>query len=84
MYYQDNDFDVLDRATELAERYGLTPAQVALAWMLHKSDITAPIIGASKTSHLEEAIAAIDIHFSDEEIAYLEEPYKPHPVLGHS
>jgi len=84
MYYQDNDFDVLDRATELAERHGLKPAQVALSWMLHNADITAPIIGASKMSHLEEAIAAIDIQFSDEEIAYLEEPYKPHPVIGHN
>ena len=84
MYYQDNDFDVLDRATELAERHGLKPAQVALTWMLHNADITAPIIGASKMSHLEEAIAAIDIQFSDEEIAYLEEPYKPHPVIGHN
>ena len=84
MYYQDNDFDVLDRATVLAERHGLKPAQVALTWMLNNSDITAPIIGASKMSHLEEAISAIDIQFSDEEIAYLEEPYKPHPVIGHN
>jgi len=84
MYYQDNDFDVLDRAAELAERHGVKSAQIALAWILHKPGITAPIIGASKMGHLEEAITAIDIDFSDEEIAYLEEPYQPHPVLGHS
>jgi len=84
MYYQDNDFDVLDRAAELAERHGVKSAQIALAWILHKPGITAPIIGASKMGHLEEAITAIDIDFSDEEIAFLEEPYQPHPVLGHS
>ncbi|MBC8505021.1 MAG: aldo/keto reductase [Anaerolineales bacterium] len=82
-YYQDNDFDILDRAIELSQRHGFTSAQIALAWMLHKPGITAPIVGASKMRHLEEAIAAIDIQLSDEDITYLEEPYQPHPVLGH-
>jgi aryl-alcohol dehydrogenase (NADP+) len=84
MYYQDEDFTVVDRVEELAERYDVTAAQIALAWMLHQPGITAPIIGATKMHHLEEAVAALDIALSDEDIAYLEEPYKPHPVLGHT
>ena len=82
-YYQENDFDTLDRSIKLREQHGVSSAQIALAWLLHKKGITAPIVGASKMRHLEEAIAAIDIQLSDEEIAYLEEPYQPHPVLGH-
>jgi aryl-alcohol dehydrogenase (NADP+) len=84
MYYQDNDFATLDRVVELAGRRGVSPAQIALAWMLHKPGITSPIIGATKMHHLDEAIAATGISFSEEEIAYLEECYQPHPVLGHS
>jgi aryl-alcohol dehydrogenase (NADP+) len=84
MYYQEEDFTVVDRVEELAERHGVKPAQIALAWMLHKPGITAPIIGATKMYHLEEAVAALDITLSEEDMAYLEEPYKPHPVLGHS
>jgi aryl-alcohol dehydrogenase-like predicted oxidoreductase len=56
---------------------------VALAWMLHKEAITAPIVGATKQAHIEDAVAAVDIELSDEEIAALEAPYVPHPVLGH-
>jgi aryl-alcohol dehydrogenase-like predicted oxidoreductase len=84
MYYQDTDFDVLDRCLELAQKRGFSSAQIALAWMLHKPGITCPIIGASKMHHLEELIAAVDIQLTPEEIAYLEEPYQPHPVLGHT
>jgi aryl-alcohol dehydrogenase-like predicted oxidoreductase len=84
MYYQETDFDVVDRVVELAIQKGVKPAQIALAWLLHKPGITAPIIGASKMYHLEEAIAAVDIKLSAEEIASLEEPYQPHPILGHS
>jgi aryl-alcohol dehydrogenase (NADP+) len=84
MYYQDEDFTIVERVEDLAERYSVKPAQIALAWMLHKSGITAPIIGATKMYHLEEAVAALDIVLSDEDMAYLEEPYKPHPVLGHT
>jgi aryl-alcohol dehydrogenase-like predicted oxidoreductase len=83
MYYQDDDFDVVDRVVELADRHGAKPAQIALAWMLYKPDITSPIIGASKMQHLEEAVAALDVELSDEDIAFLEEPYRPHQVLGH-
>ena len=68
----------------IADAKGVPRAQVALAWMLHKSAVTAPIIGASKTHHLEDAVAALSLPLSAEEIAALEEPYIPHPVLGFS
>jgi 1-deoxyxylulose-5-phosphate synthase len=84
MYYQESDFVVAGRAAELAKARGVSPAQVALAWMLAKPAVTAPIIGASKMFQLEEAIAALEIHLSEQEMAALEEPYRPHPVLGHS
>ncbi len=84
MYYQDTDFNVLDCVTEIAAQHGVKPAQIALAWMLHKPGITSPIIGASKMYQLDEAIAALDIQFSAEEMATLEAPYVPHPVLGHA
>ena len=85
MYYQESDFTVVDRVVELAERHGVKPAQIALAWVLHKPGVSAPIIGASKMSHLEDAIAALEVvKLSAEDMAYLEAPYQPHPVLGHS
>jgi aryl-alcohol dehydrogenase (NADP+) len=83
MYYDQCDFDVADRVMEIAQRRGCSPAQIALAWMLHKPHITSPIIGASKMNHLEESLAALDIELSEDEIAHLEAPYQPHPVLGH-
>lgn len=83
MYYQDTDFATLDRVIELAQKRGVTNAQIALAWMLHKPGITSPIIGASKMPHLDEAIAAMDIELSADEMEFLEAPYQPHPVLGH-
>ena len=67
----------------MAEKHAATPAQIALAWMLHKPGITAPIIGASKMPHLEQAVAALEIKLSGEDILFLEELYQPHPVLGH-
>ena len=84
MYYDDTDFTVVDRVVELAKRFDVNPAPVALAWMLHRPGITAPIIGASKPYHLEDAITALSIDLSADDMAYLEEPYQPHPVLGHS
>jgi aryl-alcohol dehydrogenase (NADP+) len=84
MYYQEADFVVADRAAELARQRGVSSAQIALAWLLHQPDVTAPIIGASKAHQLEEAIAALDIQLSAEERALLEEPYVPHRVLGHT
>lgn len=84
LYYQETDFEVVERVVELAQRRDVTPAQIALAWLLHQPGITAPIIGASKMPHLEQAVAALEIDLSEEERVYLEEPYQPHPVLGHS
>ncbi|NDJ79307.1 MAG: aldo/keto reductase [Chloroflexi bacterium] len=84
MYYQGHDFDVVDRVVELAEKNGHSPAQIALAWMLHKPGITSPVIGATKMHHLEEAVAAVQILLSEADLAYLEAPYQPHTILGHS
>jgi aryl-alcohol dehydrogenase (NADP+) len=84
LYYAEADFAVLDRVIEIAGQRGVKPAQIALAWLLHKPGVTAPIIGASKMYQLEEAAAAAEIELLPEEIAALEEPYQPHPVLGHS
>jgi aryl-alcohol dehydrogenase (NADP+) len=84
LYYRDTDFDVVARVVDLAERLEVKPAQIALAWLLHQEGVTAPIIGASKMFHLEDAVAALDIELSEGDLAYLEEPYQPHPVLGHS
>jgi aryl-alcohol dehydrogenase (NADP+) len=83
MYYRDDDFDVVERVVEVAGERGVRPAQIALAWLLHQDAVTAPIVGATKLAHLDDAIAALDVELSDEEIARLEEPYQPHPVLGH-
>jgi len=83
MYFQEMDFVVVERAAELAKRKGVASAQIALVWLLHQEGVTAPIIGASKMEHLEQAVAALEIDLSAEERAYLEEPYQPHPVLGH-
>jgi len=84
MYFREEDFTVAERAQEVAEKRGATSAQIALAWMLGKSYITAPIIGASKMEHLEQSIAALDIQLSEDEVSSLEEAYQPHPALGHT
>jgi len=81
LYYADNDFEVLDNVINLGRERGVSPAQIALAWMLHKPFVTSPIIGASKMQHLAEAIAALDIALSPEEMNRLEAAYQPHPVL---
>jgi len=83
MYYQDSDFEVVDRVTEIAQKRGVSNAQVALAWLLHRKGVTAPVVGASKPHHLDDAIAAASLKLEDSEIKSLSEPYKPHPVLGH-
>lgn len=83
MYYQASDFAIVDRVVELAERRDVKPAQIALAWILHKPGVVTPIIGASKMAHLEQAIAALEIDLTQEEVTYLEELYQPHPILGH-
>jgi aryl-alcohol dehydrogenase-like predicted oxidoreductase len=84
LYYRDEDFAIAERVVELAKKRGVKPTQIALAWHLNKPEITAPIIGATKPHHLPEAVAALDIRLTDEECKYLEEPYVPHPILGHS
>ncbi len=82
--HAEADRNVVDRVGAIAEAKSAPRAQVALAWMLHKSAVTAPIIGASKKHHLDDAVAALSLSLTPEEIAALEEPYVPHPVLGFS
>jgi 1-deoxyxylulose-5-phosphate synthase len=77
------DFDVVDRCAEVASERGVPSAQVALAWLLHRPGVTAPIVGATKPGHLADALAAETLSLSAEEMQRLEEPYVPHPVLGH-
>lgn len=84
MYYQDSDFTVVDRVSEIAQRRGVSNMQVALAWVLAQPGITSPIIGASKMPHLEEAFQALDLRLDEAELKALAEPYQPHPVLGHT
>jgi aryl-alcohol dehydrogenase-like predicted oxidoreductase len=83
LYQVPQDFDVVDRAAEVAEGRGVPPAQVALSWLLHRPGVTAPIIGATRQGHLADALAAEELDLSAGEMARLEEPYVPHPVLGH-
>jgi aryl-alcohol dehydrogenase-like predicted oxidoreductase len=83
LYKPDLDFAVVDRVVEVAGARGVPPAQVALAWLLHKPGVTAPIAGATKLQHVDDALAAEQLELSAEEIASLEEPYVPHPVSGH-
>ncbi|MDE1154618.1 MAG: aldo/keto reductase [Acidobacteriaceae bacterium] len=83
LYYRDSDFTVVERVEEVATARGVKPALVALAWVMAKKGVSAPIIGASKEYQLEDALAALDLVLTEEEIKRLEEPYEPHPVLGH-
>ena len=83
LYYQESDFKIVDRVVDLAQKRGVKPTQIALAWLLHKPVVTSPIIGASKIEHLKDAVEALDLVLSQEEIKLLEEPYQPHPILGH-
>ena len=82
-YGRPEDFDVVDRLAEVAGDRGVPQAQVASAWLLHKPGVTAPIVGATKLGHLEDALAAAELALSPDEVARLEQPYVPHPVLGH-
>jgi aryl-alcohol dehydrogenase-like predicted oxidoreductase len=84
MYYQDSDFAIVDRVTEIAGKRGVPNMQVALAWILHQPGVTAPIIGASQLHHLDDAVTAVGFKLDGEELRALAEPYRPHPVLGHS
>jgi aryl-alcohol dehydrogenase (NADP+) len=81
--YESSDLQVVKVVSEVASKRGVRPAQVALSWLLHQPGIVAPIIGATKLEHLEEAVAALELTLEEEELALLEEPYQPHPVRGH-
>jgi aryl-alcohol dehydrogenase-like predicted oxidoreductase len=81
--YSEADFDVVDRVAEVAAQRRVPAAQVALAWLLHRPGVTAPIVGATKLGHLQDALAAEELDLAEKEITRLEELYQPHPVLGH-
>ena len=81
-YYRDSDFQVVEGLSALAAKRGVSNATLAYAWLLHKG-VTAPIIGASKPHQLDQAVAAVELKLTDEEVKALEAPYQPHPVLGH-
>jgi aryl-alcohol dehydrogenase-like predicted oxidoreductase len=83
MYYKEEDQAVIDAVENLANESGHKPAHIALAWILQRQGITAPIIGASKTHHIDDAVAALDVKLTEEQIASLEAAYRPHPILGH-
>jgi 1-deoxyxylulose-5-phosphate synthase len=83
-YNSPGDFDVVDRLAEVAAARGAPPAQVALAWLLSRPAVTAPIVGATRLGHISDALAAVQLALTQEEVRRLEEPYLPHPVLGHS
>jgi aryl-alcohol dehydrogenase-like predicted oxidoreductase len=82
LYRPDLDLPVIERASQVAAERDVSSAQVGLAWLLHKPGVTAPIVGATRLEHLEDALAAEQLELSDEEIARLEAPYVPHPVSG--
>jgi 1-deoxyxylulose-5-phosphate synthase len=84
LYYRDDDFAVVDRVTQVAGARGVSNAQVALAWVLHQPGVTAPIVGASKPHHLDDALAALAVRLDPAELRAMEEPYRPHPILGHA
>ncbi|MDQ2925676.1 MAG: aldo/keto reductase, partial [Acidobacteriota bacterium] len=83
LYFRDSDYMVVDRVTAIAQQRGVTNAQVALAWMLSKPVVSAPIVGATKPLHLQDALGALALKLTDDEVKRLEDPYEPHPVLGH-
>jgi aryl-alcohol dehydrogenase-like predicted oxidoreductase len=84
MYYSDDDFAVAGAVAEIAKQRNVSPAQVACAWVLQAPGVTAPIVGATKLENLKELIGAVDLKLTQEEVAALEKPYRPHPVLGHA
>ena len=84
LYTPEVDFAVVDRVAEVAAARGVPAAQLALAWLLHKPGVTAPIVGATKLEHLDDAVAAEQLTLDPAEIARLEEPYVPHSIAGHS
>jgi aryl-alcohol dehydrogenase-like predicted oxidoreductase len=83
LYAQPTDFDVVERTAEVAAARGVPPAQVALAWLLGRPGVTAPIVGATKLEHVRDALAAEQLELGEQEVELLQQPYVPHPVLGH-
>ncbi|GGU01489.1 aldo/keto reductase [Streptomyces coeruleorubidus] len=81
--YQEGDRTIVEAVTRIAEARGVPRARIALAWLLHQDTVTAPIVGASKPGHLEDAVAAVELQLSDKELDELERPYTPHPIAGH-
>jgi len=81
--YNQADFDVVDAVAEVAAERGVAPAQVALAWLLHRPGVTAPIVGTTKPGHVDDALAAVKLELTEEEIRRMEERYVPHPILVH-
>jgi aryl-alcohol dehydrogenase-like predicted oxidoreductase len=75
---------VIARVAEVAEKHGVPRAHVALAWLLQKEPVVAPVIGATKISHLETAVEALSVKLTPEEVTFMEEPYVPHPIVGHN
>jgi 1-deoxyxylulose-5-phosphate synthase len=83
-HYDDADLAVVDAVCAVAAERGLPPAQIALAWLLGRPAVNATIVGATRLGHVDDAVAALDVALSDEEVARLEAPYRPHPIIGHS
>jgi 1-deoxyxylulose-5-phosphate synthase len=79
----ETDREIVERVAEIAEKHGVPRVHIALAWLLQKKPVTAPIIGATKITHLENAVGALSVRLSAEEVKYLEDPYLPHPIVGH-
>jgi aryl-alcohol dehydrogenase-like predicted oxidoreductase len=82
--YPEGDRTIVEAVTRIANDRGVPRAQVALAWLLHQDTVAAPIVGAAKPHHIEDAVAAVELELSDKEIEELEQPYTPHPIVGHS
>ncbi|MEU8823966.1 aldo/keto reductase [Streptomyces sp. NPDC048636] len=82
-WYADAEFAIVDATREVAAERGVAPAQIALAWLLGRSAVTAPVVGATKTAHLDDAVAAVELELDESEVARLEEPYRPRPIMGH-
>jgi aryl-alcohol dehydrogenase-like predicted oxidoreductase len=79
----ETDRKVVERVAEIAEKHGVPRVHIALAWLLQKEPVTAPIIGATKIAHLEDAVGALSVKLTQEDVAYMEEPYVPHRIVGH-
>jgi aryl-alcohol dehydrogenase (NADP+) len=81
--FREGDYEIRDRVDAMAKERGVTSAQVALAWLLHQPVVTAPIVGASKMKHLDDAIAAVDVRLSDDEVKGLSKGYQTRRIMGH-